>query len=203
MSLLVNKAKKHCLDILRKSRCRDLPFHNAKHTVEVYGNVVRIGAYEKIDIEALEPVQLAALFHDVGNVISFQGHENISIDKAKDFLQSEGYPRPKIDKVVDCIWATRMPQRPTDIYESIICDADLRHLGTKDFLEINQCLRKEWSEHLDMSYTDDAWNTLNIRFLQEHEFHTNYGKEILEPIKEQHIDFLKQRQKCFKSSITD
>lgn len=197
MSALVNKAKKYCLSILEKSRCNNLPFHNAKHTIEVYGNVVRIGAYEKLDFEAIEPVQLAALFHDVGNAAIFQGHENIGIDKAKDFLQSEDYPRPKIDKVIDCIWATRMPQRPTDIYENIICDADLHHLGSENFLEKNTLLRKEWSEHLKIDYSDEAWNILNIRFLQEHRFHTKYGTEILEPVKKQNIELLKQIKQIF------
>lgn len=49
MSILVHIVKKHCLSLLQKSRCNNLPFHNTKHTIEVYENVMRIGIYERID----------------------------------------------------------------------------------------------------------------------------------------------------------
>ena len=95
-----------------------------------------------------------------------------------------------MDTVTNCIRATRMPQQPLSIYENIICDADLYHLGTNEFLEKNMLLRKEWSDYLSMDYSDDTWNTLNIQFLQQHKFHTNFGIEILEPIKKQNIKLL-------------
>ena len=43
MITLVNKAKKY-LDILQKRRCSMLPFHNAKHTINVCENVINISA---------------------------------------------------------------------------------------------------------------------------------------------------------------
>lgn len=196
MSALIDRAKIYCISILEKSRCHKLPFHNEKHTLQVYENVVRIGAYEKLDFEELEPVLLAALFHDLGNVTTFLGHENLGIDKAKDFLCSEEYPKLKMDTVIKCIRATRMPQQPKSIYENIICDADLYHLGTNEFLEKNMLLRKEWSDYLSMDYSDEIWNTLNIQFLQQHKFHTNFGIEILEPIKKENIELL-SNQKFF------
>ena len=194
MNALIDRAKIYCMGILQKSRCHKLPFHNEKHTLQVYENVIRIGAYEKLELEALEPVLLAALFHDLGNVTTFQGHEDLGIDKAKKFLFSEEYPKLKIDTVINCIRATRMPQQPKSIYEDIICDADLYHLGTIEFLEMNMLLRKEWLEYLSMNYSDETWNTLNIQFLQQHKFHTNFGKEILEPIKKQNIKLLEDHK---------
>ncbi|MGJ8735001.1 HD domain-containing protein [Zobellia laminariae] len=174
-----------------------LPFHNAKHTIQVYENTIKISDYEKIDFEALEPILLAALFHDVGNAVTFKGHEGFSMDETIMFLLMQDYPEQKIQKVINYIEATRMPQKPTDIYENIICDADLYHLGTSEFLEMNKLLRKEWAEYLKIDYSDEAWNSLNIQFLQQHQFHTKYGKEILEPVKKQNIELLKQNQGSF------
>lgn len=141
---------------------------------------------------------LAALFHDIGNIICFKGDEDQSINVAKKFLQKEKYSKQKIDKVIDCISATRMPQKPKNIFENIICDADLHHLGTESFLKMNQPLRKEWSENLKIDYSNEAWNILNIQFLQEHKFHTKYGEKILEPIKKQNTELFKQNQDSFK-----
>jgi len=193
MNHIVRKTKKHCIGLLLRSRCSSLPFHNEEHTMNVYENVLKIGMYENRDVEELEPVLLAALFHDTGNATAFAGHENHSVTEAGNFLLSQGYPEAKIALVIDCIKATRMPQRPMTIYEEIICDADLYHLGTKVFHEKNRLLRKEWEKFLNTEYSDAAWDSLNITFLEQHCFHTRYGQEILEPVKMENLKELKER----------
>ena len=197
MSELVNKAKKHCKSIFKKSRCSNLPFHSLMHTMEVYNNVIKLGAYEKCDIDSLESVIIAALFHDTGHAFTFIGHEEVSSTYAILFLEKNGVCDDKIKRVCDYILATKLPQKPKDDFERIICDADLFHLGSKSFFNRTQLLRNEWSEHLKIDYSDEAWNILNIRFLQEHQFHSKYGKEILEPIKKQNIELLQQSQESF------
>ncbi len=193
MDLIVRKAKKHCIGLLLKSRCSSLPFHNEQHTMNVYENVLKIGMYENMDVQELEPVLLAALFHDTGNATVFAGHESYSATEASNFLLSHGYPPDKINLVIDCIKATRMPQRPKNSFEEIICDADLFHLGTKLFHEKNISLRIEWSSFLNTEYSDAAWDSLNIEFLEKHRFHTKYGKEVLEPKKMENLNELKGR----------
>ncbi len=192
MNLIVRKAKKHCTGLLKGSRCRSLPFHNIRHTIDVYENVLKIGMYANRDMEELEPVLLTALFHDTGNALVFAGHESYSATEASNFLLSQGYPHDKIDLVVNCIKATRMPQRPKNSYEEIICDADLFHLGTKLFPEKNESLRMEWSRYLNTEYSDAAWHSMNMEFLEQHRFYTKYGQEILEPVKQENLKQLKR-----------
>jgi len=193
MKKLVRKAKKHCIGLLLGSRCGSLPFHNEEHTMNVYENVLKISIYEKMDMEEMEPVLLAALFHDTGNASVFAGHENFSATEANKFLAAQSYPPEKIDLVIDCIKATRMPQRPKNSYEEIICDADLFHLGTKLYSSRNKLLRKEWAKFLNTEYSDAAWDSLNIEFLEQHRFHTRYGQEILKPVKMENLKELKER----------
>lgn len=145
--------------------------------------------YENLDIEELEPILLAALFHDTGNAAVFTGHENHCMIEASNFLSAQEYPVDKIISVAGCIKATYMPQQPKNFYEEIICDADLFHLGTKSYSSKNKLLRTEWSEFLKTDYSDETWDTLNIRFLEHHRFHTNYGKKILESIKQGNIGY--------------
>ncbi|MDB4291791.1 HD domain-containing protein [Maribacter sp.] len=189
----LKKARKYCKQIFQKSRCELLPFHNLNHTLEVYNNVKTISVFEKIPISDLNPLLLAALFHDTGNAFRFQGHEEVSVSYAILFMEKNGYEEDIIDLVSDYIKATRMPQEPKNHLEKIICDADLFHLGTTSFMTKNKLIRQEWEKFLELRYTDEAWYVLNIDFLKQHQFHTSYGKEILEPIKQQNLSGLKSK----------
>ena len=85
-----------------------------------------------------------------------------------------------------------MPQDPHDIFADVLCDADLFHLGTTNFLYRNMLLRKEWELFCDIIMTDVEWLLFNIKFLEEHQFKTAYGKEVLERGKQENLNKLKQ-----------
>lgn len=193
MEEIVRKAKRYCIGLLSRSRCTALPFHNEQHTMNVYENVLKIGMYEERDLKNLEPVLLAALFHDTGNATVFAGHENHSITEAGNFLRAQRYSDAGIALVIDCIKATKMPQRPSNPYEKILCDADLFHLGTKSFRSKSKMLRMEWAKFLNTEYSDEAWDSLNITFLEQHTFHTKFGQDILEPVKMENLKALKEK----------
>ncbi|MBU2945774.1 HD domain-containing protein [Zobellia uliginosa] len=195
MKKIIGNAKIYCKGLLTRSRCSSLPFHNIQHTMDVYEHVLKIGMYENRDLQELESVLLAALFHDTGNATVFAGHEKYSVTEASNFLLAQKCPPEKIDLIVSCIKATRMPQRPKGIYEEIICDADLFHLGTEQYQSKNNLLRKEWSKFLHTVYSDADWYSMNIEFMEKHRFFTKYGKEILEPVKQKNLQQLKQYRK--------
>ncbi len=186
----MNRAKKYCKKLFLKSSCISMPFHNFQHTLEVFENVKKIASYEDISKEQLEPILLAALFHDTGNAFRFQGHEYVSRTYAILFMEKNGYNEKLTEKVCNNIIATKIPQNPTNIYESIICDADLFHLGTRSYGSKNEMLRREWSKYLELEYSDDEWKDLNIEFMKQHRFHTKYGKEILNPVKQENLEKL-------------
>ena len=187
MLSIVQSAVTHCLDLMTNSRCYQLPFHNLDHTLEVYRHALKIAAYENLTQRETEIIAIAALFHDTGNAETFDGHEEVGANNALLFLRQEDYPEKRITDVVNCIGATRTPQRPMNKLERVICDADLFHLGTKYFLMLNERLRTEWESHQNLYYSDLEWYGMNIDFLNDHDFHTAYGKQILEPVKQQNI----------------
>ncbi len=197
MEDILIRAKNYCLSLLEKSRCASLSFHNAGHTLEVYENVKCIGSYEGLSKGELEPILLAAFFHDVGNAWTFQGHEDQSGSEAKKFLGRWGYPEPKLDVVLQCIQATRLPQNPQNVQGQILCDADLFHLGTTSFMAKNQRLRTEWEQYRKIRYTEKEWLELNISFLGEQSYFTRYGKEILEPVKQSNLQLLQQKLQSY------
>lgn len=194
VSPLIRRAQKYALEYLQSSRCRYLPFHNAQHTWEVFLNVSLLGGHEALSASDLEPVLLAALFHDLGNAICFEGHEQHSMALAKDYLSQQGYAWVQTKRVMGCIEATQMPQNPKNPLECLLCDADLFHLGTSDFMAKNTALRKEWKEYQQREFSDEAWNRLNRSFLEQHRYVTPYGRQILEPGKKRNIRLLRQKQ---------
>ncbi|HMB62829.1 MAG TPA: HD domain-containing protein [Eudoraea sp.] len=176
MGAIVKNAKKYCMEILATSRCHKLPFHNGQHTLDVYENAYRIGQHECLSEIELEPVLLAALFHDTGNAVPYEDHEERSVSNAVIFLENEGYEKHLIGLVTGCIRATKIPQRPLSKQECILCDADLYHLGRKDFFILNDNLRIEWEQYHGKYYTNAAWYALKTEFMKNHNFHTTFGK---------------------------
>jgi predicted metal-dependent HD superfamily phosphohydrolase len=191
MDKTIRQAKNYCKKIFKNSRCKNLPFHNLNHTMEVLSNVEKIGAYEGIPFSEQQPILLAALFHDTGNAFRFQGHEEVSAAYAILFMEKKGYSEDLIKTVCSLILATKLPQNPKNSYENIICDADLFHLGTKTYMAKNELLRSEWANYLEIEYSDKAWDTLNINFFEQHRFYSKYGREVLTPVKQENLKQLK------------
>ena len=177
---IINKAKDYCLDLLTHSRCKVLPFHCIKHTLEVFDNVETIGNYEGINEEEIAILKISGLFHDTGISQEYIGHESISANYANTFLSGLNYPNNAKAEILNCINATKMPQNPKSTLECIICDADLFHLSSSNYLFKNELLRTEWKEYMDLIFTDEEWYQLNLDFLTNHKYHTEYGKNVLQ-----------------------
>lgn len=175
-----NKVAAFCLQILIKSPCNRYPFHNVTHTEEVVSQVTTICNHLGISEEEEELIEIAAWFHDTGFSETYAGHEAISIKIATSFLEQNNYPKEKIHLIHDCIAATKMPQKPTNQYAQILCDADVLHISQPQFFYRKLLLRREWELVLNQHYTDIEWHRLNLQFLHNHEFFTSYGKTILQ-----------------------
>lgn len=154
-------------------------YHNFNHTLQVVNAANEIATAEKISEEDKEIVLIAAWFHDVGFVVTTAKHENESKKIAKEYLTNKKISTEKIDRVLACIDATVVPQKPTNKIEEIICDADLFHLGSEDFSKKSNLLRSEWEELCNQYFTDIEWHQNNEKFLSEHAYFTDYAYQTL------------------------
>jgi len=169
---MINLTREHCEKLLLHPKCVALPFHNIVHTQEVVQQAKLIGENMRLSLNELELVIIAAWFHDTGFCEKYKGHEAVSIRLAKDFLQKQNYPKEKIEIVVSCIEATKMPQNPRGKYAEILSDADIYHISQDAFFYRKLLLRREWELVFDKNSTD-------LEFLQGHQFFTSYGKSVL------------------------
>jgi predicted metal-dependent HD superfamily phosphohydrolase len=173
---------------------KSIHFHTLQHTQEVVMACEKMADYYQLADEDRFALGLAAWFHDTGySGGQAKGHEDLSIEIAKKFLEETQAGQSVIDKVIGCINATRIPQNPSLLIEQIICDADLFHLGTDDFKEKSRLLREELNDFGGQAISKKEWRKKNIEFVEKHHYFTSYAKERLEPAKQAYLQELKEK----------
>jgi HD superfamily phosphodiesterase len=177
-------------EFVRELLC-DLPenlcYHNLKHTKEVVEACKTIAKNCNLSASDTEIVMIAAWFHDSGHAVTYFGHEEAGTIIAKDFLQEINYPAAKIKKVVDCILATHYPPKPKNELQRILCDADMYHLSLEDYETRSFSLLKELETVTSTEIPKQYWCDKNVEFLKDHCYFTNYGKKVLQFLKEKNI----------------
>ncbi len=172
-------------------------FHDLQHTIFVVEAVIEIGKAMNLNEESLEILQIAAWFHDMGYDQGKEGHEERSCEYAANFLEPFSYPADKLEKIQSCIRATNLDYTPQTELEKIICDADLSHLGRRNYWDRCGRIRQEIAMTKDMVMTDEEWVNFELGFMQAHSFKTKVGQKLYDARKNKHIQKLERRQKKY------
>lgn len=197
--ILVDEAKEHVIGVLDRKLPDGFYYHNSWHTLDVLKHAELIGNHVRLDPFSMELLKLAALFHDVGYVDAYAGHESFSVEYATDFLREKKAGQDAIRQVVNAINATRVPQRPADIISAILCDADLFYLSdTKDYFRQAELLRREWAVRNILQLDQEAFHNRSLEFFSSHTYHTGYGKKVLQPGKEKVAGLIRNKVSVVK-----
>ena len=196
---LLKKTKDFATDLIKTKSPEFMFYHNLDHTMEVVVAAEELAEKNDLDEDQKEIVLIAAWMHDVGYTASQEEHEEKSIEISNNFLSGINVDPIKIAEVAKCIKATRMPQRPLDLLDSVLCDADLYNLSTDKFEKNTKVLLKELNARGE-NMTDEEWSTKNLEFLQSHEYYTEYAKEYLEPGKLKNLKKLRKEEKNSKGA---
>jgi uncharacterized protein len=179
------------VELLTKKLPSICTYHGPEHTLDVIKSAVFIASQEGLDESQIELIKLAALFHDTGFTISLQNHEENSCNIASEMLQSYDISPSHLEIITSAIMATKIPQNPRSRLEEVLCDADLDYLGRDDFYAVGDTLYEELrSQNILTSRLE--WNRLQVNFLSNHRFFTNYSKLNRSPIKEKHLQEIKE-----------
>ena len=184
----VEKAESYVFHLFKDKLSPDYIYHNFNHTLRVVNNAKLIAREEKVGDEDLEIITLAAWFHDSGYIDGPEAHEHRSAAMAEDFLTENGYPNDKAAKVAQLIKATQLGVEPQTHLEKIIKDADCSHFAEPNYILLSELLREEWKITQKKVYSDLEWAMSNRKvLLHYHRYFTEYGKNILQPVKEANI----------------
>lgn len=169
-----------------------LVYHNLAHTSQVVQAADQISAYYRLSDTDHLIVMLAAWFHDMGYLEGERtSHEAAGAEAVLAFAKEQGLPEATARAAADCVLATRIPQQPNNLLEQIVCDADLFHLGSKEFSKRNKLLRTEAELAAGKKISGVEWTRTSIQFLESHQYHTAYCRTLLNPQKEENLEKLK------------
>lgn len=185
------KIRKKALEILNSKLSKKLYYHGAHHTYDVLEVINQYIKREKIDSYTAKLLRIGTLYHDIGFTVSNIEHEKLGYEIVEKYMLKYGFSNKDIKIVKGLIMATRIPQTPKNYLEKLICDADLDYLGRDDFYSISGQLFKELQS---FSILNDAneWNKIQIKFLEAHQYHTEFARKYRQPKKEKRINELKQ-----------
>jgi uncharacterized protein len=169
-----------------------LYYHSIEHVQDVYEAAGQIGKQEGISDDEMQLLFTAAWYHDAGFLRGAQDHEEESCRIARATLPNYDYSDAEIESICGMIMATRIPQTPRNLLEEIIADADLDYLGRDDFYTIGDKLFAELSGFGIIS-TEEEWNNLQVRFLEQHHYFTKTAIETRQEKKQLHLQQIKQK----------
>jgi putative nucleotidyltransferase with HDIG domain len=169
----------------------DLYFHNVNHTAHVYTQTELIGRGEKVGEEDLLILRTAALLHDIGYIDTFDGHEERSVELAREILPTYKYSEEQTTRICKLILATKLNAQPEDLLDQIIIDANMDHLGRVDFLIQSDKLFQEYRMQNKIKTKKD-WNNSQIELLSQFNFHTSIARKLREVSGEQQIENIRQ-----------
>jgi adenylate cyclase len=175
------------LDKLEKELPGYLYYHNVKHTVDVVTEVELIGWAEGCTDEEILLLKTAGLFHDAGHTVNYDNHEYESSLLARKMLPEFNYREDQIERICEIILATKLPPKPRNLLEEIICDSDLDYLGRSDFIPVSNTLYEELKAQ-DKIGTLNEWNKLQVKFISGHQYFTKTARSLREVNKQLQIE---------------
>jgi uncharacterized protein len=168
-----------------------LTYHSPAHTLYVLEKAEFLAEKEGVKGRELFLIKVAALYHDLGFVRDREDHENTGCEMAAMELPEYDLTPVEIIKICNMIAATKIPQNPKTNSEKILADADLEYMGTDQYHEISEKLYQEML-HSRPDLSREEWNEIQVNFLSNHSYHTNYCRKHCEAIKADHLKKLRK-----------
>ncbi len=191
---LLEQVQQHVLALFNQQTNSRFYYHNSAHTENVVNAAIQIANHYQLSDEDFFIVTAAAWFHDTGYYKDCAQHESWSAQLAGDYLLTLNLDNTVIERIKGCIMATQMPQRPANLLEQIVCDADLYHLGAAGFMDKSKAMHKEVEAVKNITISKHDWRQKTIALMEQHQYHTDYCRLLLADTKAQNLKELKKKE---------
>lgn len=192
----LNKIRHFTLKSFGEANTSKLYYHNQKHTQAVVDQVAEMN--NEADARSQYLLQMAAYLHDIGYLYGYEQHEERSIKIVKQHYLDWGLDADDFQEIEAAITATELGVSPSTQLAALLADADLFYGVGSNFFKHGPLLRKEWEVCKNQYYSDLDWEELQLIFLQNIEFESNYGRECFSPIVAKNLE----KQKAIFKKIT-
>jgi putative nucleotidyltransferase with HDIG domain len=203
--IFLEEINQYVFNLFKEKLSHQYVYHNYQHTLETAEAAEKLAKECELPGDDFEILLIAAWFHDTGYILTYSDHEDKSIEIARNFLSEKKYPADKINKVIECIEATKREVIPSTLPQQILCDADIMSIGDKNFFSKADLLRAEW-ENFDIRYCNEIeWAETQLDFLSKATFHTAqaqklYGEQLALNLQEQRQKLKKLQKKAEKKN---
>jgi predicted metal-dependent HD superfamily phosphohydrolase len=187
-----NKLRQKALDILNTELPKKLYYHGTHHSLNALKACEKYLKSENIRGEKAKLLRIGILLHDIGYTVSKANHEDYSLSISEKLMTNFGFSKENINIVKGLITATKKTETPKNILENIISDVDLDYLGGPDYYKISHQLFKELKAVSNIK-TKNEWNKIQIKFLENHKYYTNFALKFRQPEKEKRLQELKSK----------
>lgn len=191
---LLELVREHATLHIKNNVSPEYVFHDLLHTQQVVDAVIEMAKEFHFTKEESEMLQIAAWFHDTGYDKGQENHEDRSAEYAEAFLSKGTYPKENITQIKSAIMATKMPQSPKSLYDKILCDADLSHLGKKVYWERSSKIRQELMLSKGKTMTEEEWVDFELAFMLKQQYHTPIAQMLYNERKVKNIKQLRKQQ---------
>lgn len=191
---MLKKVEKYCRAVLQQIDPAQWPYHCLRHTESVVSSAKLLGEKAGIAERDLELLICAAWFHDLGYLRQVEGHEEVSMEMAAEFWNKNGGSKEDLQKVLEMIAATKMPQSPKNFLGELMADADLSGLGKPTYASRSLDLRKEKAMHGGDTANEEKWLEGELKFLNFHRYFTKEAEQIFGATKQQNLLAIKERR---------
>ncbi len=198
MISIINISSRFIRENFNNSLPKGITYHNLVHTLDVVKTSQEIARSYCLNFVDLEILLIASWFHDIGILKQYDNHEVKSARICSEFLKRQNYPVKRINKIAQIIRSTKIPQKPRNLLEKILCDADLSHIGKKNFSSRAQLLRIEWEKMIGKKYSDFDWLKTNILFIKKNKFHTKSAKLLFDTQRRKNLTKLQKETLNYK-----
>jgi uncharacterized protein len=182
----------YALNRLRTELPPALIYHNPMHTEgDVLPAAVRLARLSNLAEPDLHLLEVAAAFHDLGQIRAVLWHELIGAGIMSDVLPGYGFSPEEIERVTGMILATELPQTPLNEEQALLCDADLDSLGREDFFATSKAL---WQERraCGIDIPRQTWLETQFRFIKDHQYFTPAARALRDEGKRRNIELLER-----------
>jgi uncharacterized protein len=172
-----------------------LYYHGIHHTRDyVLPAVEHLAHLENIKGEQLILLLSAAVLHDIGYIKQYENNETIATSIIADLLPKFAYSPTQIEVIKAIIMATALPQTANSLLEKVMCDADLCHFGSDNFIVLSNNL---WRELIEYGYkiSEEQWHEMTLSFLNSHSYWTKAASIEWNKIKKDNIEKLLEQMK--------
>lgn len=192
---IVQRAKKYVLNIYQNAD-ESLVMHSFYHSREIMQVCLEITEEEEFPEKQTEELLIAAWFLFTGFTRNYESAFSESVEICKGFLENEGYPTDRTEKVLELIRSASPDRKPATDLEKYLHDAQWSFLGRKRFFRMAELWRIEIQKQTGEKQPPDKWNKKMKDLLVNHQFYSKWAIERYSDRKNKNI--LKQI-----SNITD